>query len=184
MCLYKLTSPESCTKFFSFIGLQTLRKRRMIIYIVYLMRNQNRMTTLNKILRDYNSLGLPGCIGSVDCVHIGWMWCPSYQQNRLRFQGVSISCFWGGYWSQKEDFVHQLPSSRNKKGQTHVEFDAVISNLNDIYSFLGRQEWHALSDDSSIPCKGYYFICDRGYLWWPLLICLIKYGDEHWKERA
>ena len=41
-----------------------------------------------------------------------------------------------------------------------------------------------LTVESSITCKGYYFICDGGYLRWPVLICPIKYGNEHGKERA
>ena len=65
------------------------------------------------------------------------------------------------------------PGTRNDKDI--VKFSAALSNLNDIYSFLCRQEWHALSDDSSIPCKAYYFIfCDGGYIRWPVLICPIK----------
>ena len=59
------------------------------------------------------------------------------------------------------------PGTRNDKHI--VKFDAAVSNLNDIYYFHCRQEWHVLSDDSSIPCKGYYFIfCDvEYYMRWP-----------------
>ena len=40
-----------------------------------------------------------------------------------------------------------------------------------------------LTVDFSITCKGYYFICDGGYLQGPVLICSIEYGNEHEKER-
>ena len=36
-----------------------------------------------------------------------------------------------------------------------------------------------LTADSSFTCKSYYFICDGGYLQWPVLICPTKYGNEH-----
>jgi hypothetical protein len=29
-----------------------------------------------KVVGEYSSRGFPGCIGSVDCVHIGWDRCP------------------------------------------------------------------------------------------------------------
>ena len=29
------------------------------------------------VVNEYSDKGLPGCVGSVDCVHIGWYQCPS-----------------------------------------------------------------------------------------------------------
>jgi hypothetical protein len=31
---------------------------------------------LNAVMKVYESMGLPGCIGSIDCVHIQWDKCP------------------------------------------------------------------------------------------------------------
>ena len=39
-----------------------------------------------------------------------------------------------------------------------------------------------LTADSSITYKGYYLICDGGYLQLPELIFPIKYGNEHEKK--
>ena len=36
---------------------------------------------LNFVVGEYEALGLPGCIGSVDCVHIGWDNCPIQMKN-------------------------------------------------------------------------------------------------------
>ena len=32
----------------------------------------------------YKALGLPGCVGSVDCVHIGWDQCPVQHTNMYK----------------------------------------------------------------------------------------------------
>ena len=50
------------------------------------------------------------------------------------------------------------------KAHQLVKFDTAVSNLHDRNSFLGRQEWNVLTVDSTITCKGYYFICNGGYL--------------------
>jgi hypothetical protein len=38
---------------------------------------------LEKMLQLYNLLGLPGCIGSMDCTHIRYAQCPAYQMLTL-----------------------------------------------------------------------------------------------------
>jgi hypothetical protein len=30
-----------------------------------------------KVVGEYSARGLPGCVGSVNCVHVGWDKCPS-----------------------------------------------------------------------------------------------------------
>jgi len=34
-----------------------------------------------EVMRCYDRLGLPGCIGSTDCVHINWDRCPANERN-------------------------------------------------------------------------------------------------------
>ena len=31
---------------------------------------------LTKVLQEYESIGLPGCVGSMDCTHVKWYQCP------------------------------------------------------------------------------------------------------------
>ena len=35
-----------------------------------------------RVSNEYAARGLPGCIGSVDCVHIGWDRCPTQYKNK------------------------------------------------------------------------------------------------------
>ena len=50
-------------------------------YVYILREEEEDDDQLQQILNDYSSIGLPGCIGSVYCVHIGWNRCPAYQKN-------------------------------------------------------------------------------------------------------
>ena len=45
---------------------------------IYLPRDEME---LKQVVEEYEQVGLPGCTGSVDCVHIGWDRCPSSMKN-------------------------------------------------------------------------------------------------------
>ncbi len=37
-----------------------------------------------RVVGEYAARGLPGCVGSVDCVHIGWDQCPTQYLNMYK----------------------------------------------------------------------------------------------------
>jgi hypothetical protein len=37
--------------------------------------------TYKRVVGEYTARGFPGCIGSIDCVHIGWDRCPTQYTN-------------------------------------------------------------------------------------------------------
>ena len=41
-------------------------------------------TQLQETLKTYEKLGFPGCIGSIDCTHIGWDRCPEQVFNFMK----------------------------------------------------------------------------------------------------
>ena len=45
---------------------------------IYLPRNLTELKSVNK---DYNAAGLPGCVGSMDLVHVKWSHCPTGDHN-------------------------------------------------------------------------------------------------------
>ena len=58
---------------------------------IYMPRDD---TELRFVVGEYEALGLPGCIGSVDCVHIGWLGqlpCPD-EEHVHRQRRISINC--------------------------------------------------------------------------------------------
>ena len=176
-------SKEVHRKFFIHWTSKFAEKKDEYVYI--LREEEEDDDQLQQILNDYSSIGLPGCIGSVDCVHIGWNRCPAYQKNIFKGSKGYPSVVFEVVSDHRRKILsisYLHPGTRNDKHI--VKFDAAVSNLHDRNLFLGRQEWNVLTVESSITCKGYYFICDGGYLRWPVLICPIKYGNEHGKERA
>ena len=112
----------------------------------------------------YSRLGLPGCIGSADCVHIRWERYPA----GLR----SLHCGKEGYptlsYEVTCDHTKKIiavtkghPGTRNDK--TIVKFDGFIAAINDLelyndVTFMLRTE----NDGVEIE-KGLYLIVDGGY---------------------
>lgn len=124
----------------------------------------------------YCDLGIPGCLGSVDCVHVGWDMCPAGIRSdcggkegypTLAFEvvvshtryiiGVTPAFF--GTWNDK----------------TISKFDQTIQRLrnDDPYkSFIWsyRDNMGAKQHE-----KGLFFICDCGYNRWKILIPPFKH---------
>jgi hypothetical protein len=48
---------------------------------VYLPWN---LTELKQLTQDYDKVGLPGCCGSMDVVHVKWSSCPTGDYNRVK----------------------------------------------------------------------------------------------------
>lgn len=127
----------------------------------------------------YARLGVPGCVGSVDCVHIGWDMCPA---------GVNADC------NGKEGFptlAFQVIASHSRKilavtpsffgswnDKTIVKFDKQVNELR-FSPFYTNYEWFLLnSDGMRMQQKGLYLICDGGYHRWPTLIPPYKHQLE------
>ena len=56
--------------FMKWVGLMTSVKEKFIYM-------PHELLELEAITSAYSAMGLPGCVGSVDCVHIGWDACPT-----------------------------------------------------------------------------------------------------------
>ncbi len=51
------------------------------------------ITELRRVSWDYNVVGLPGCVGSMDVVHVKWANCPTGDHIRAKGKiGVSNPC--------------------------------------------------------------------------------------------
>ncbi len=59
----------------------------------YLPQN---ITKLQHVNRDYNAAGLPGCVGSMDVVHVKWLNCPTVDYDHLKgkegYPTVAFQC--------------------------------------------------------------------------------------------
>ncbi len=48
------------------------------------MKDLRNITELQCINKDYNTTGLPGCVGSMDMVHVKGSNCPTVNHNRAK----------------------------------------------------------------------------------------------------
>jgi hypothetical protein len=143
---------------------------------IYMPRDD---TELKFVVGEYEALGLPGCIGSVDCVHIGWDNCPVQMKNmytgkegypsiayevictsRRRIQ--SVSC---GH-----------PGSRNDKHI--VRTDQSVMSLVEGNGWFRTKAFECIMDATGKTkvFHGLYLISDGGYHRWPCFAFPIKTG--------
>ena len=83
-------------------------------------------------MKIYKRLGLPGCLGSVDCVYIRWERCPVGERSQHKdIEGFpTLSCEVTVDHSKKIIAVTEgHPGSRNDK--TIVKIDGFVSSIHD-----------------------------------------------------
>ena len=136
----------------------------------------------------YRKKGLPGCIGSVDCVHIEWDRCPSRRAMQhtgkegcptLSFEVVVDHC------RRIQSATLGFAGSVNDK--TIVRFDGYVKKLRD-GTLFGDKTFKLLGKDGDgnqivVNQQGYYLICDGGYHKWRVLQCPNKYtANENFRR--
>ena len=52
----------------------------------------HNVTELRRMSKYYDEVGLPGCCGSMDVVHVKWLSCPTGDHNRMKGKAGSYSC--------------------------------------------------------------------------------------------
>jgi hypothetical protein len=126
----------------------------------------------NDVEGDYNSVGFPGCVGSIDAVHIGWNRCPEalapFFTGKEGFPTVSFQVVANQRTCvQHVSIVH--PGARNDK--TTIKNDPCAKKLNKGSGFLNHMCFCCETQTgTAIRFKGAYFICDGGYLRWKMLV--------------
>jgi Plant transposon protein len=133
---------------------------------------------LDVVMDEYKSLGLPGCIGSVDVVHIGWDKCPvQHTQMYKGKEGYPTVAYQAICTSRK--FIQNVsvghPGARNDKHI--VKTDAAVMQLLDGSSWFNSISWESMAIDGNVNVtKGVYLLCDGGYHRWPSMMFPLKSG--------
>jgi hypothetical protein len=84
--LCSISTSEVCKFYYLFLdAIVEMRDNQ-----IYMPRNHSKLT---KVEACYNAVGLPGCCGSVDVVHVKWSNCPAGDFNRAKGEG-DISLPW------------------------------------------------------------------------------------------
>jgi hypothetical protein len=126
---------------------------------------------IRHVLLQYAKVAFPGCLGSVDCVHLAWDMCPV---------GIRSDC------TGKENYpslAFQVVSSHKRRilAATHEFYgtwnDKLISRHDETVKKMrngkyAKIKWTWIGPDGKEQTEtGLYFICDGGYQSWPIFIC-------------
>jgi hypothetical protein len=128
----------------------------------------------------YRQLGLPGCAGSADCVHLFWDKCPTLLVSQCR---------------GKEKFpsvVFQVVVSHTKRimsiSQIHMgcdndktiaRHDSAISRIRSSTDIMKTSAFSYYRLDGTVgEAMGYYYIVDGGYHMWVELIAPFKHEPD------
>ena len=86
---------------------------------------------LKFVVDEYKAMGLPGCVGSVDCVHIGWDMCPVQYTNMYKGKEGYTSIAYEVICTSRK-FIQSVsaghPGARNDKHIVRTD-DSVMSHL-------------------------------------------------------
>ncbi len=142
---------------------------------VYMPRN---ITKLRRLTSNYDEVGLPGCCGSMDVVHVKWSQCPTGDQYRAKgwagYPMIGFECI-TNYHRRIIGIFGPLFGTRNDK-----EIVKVDTNVHLLHTgWFKDVRWSYYNADGGV-CKDrrVYFICDNGYLCWPTSICPYERADS------
>ena len=127
-------------------------------------------TELLPIARNYENVGLPGCCGSMDVVHVRWSQCPAGDMNRAKgketYPSLAFECV--------TDFNRRImgvygPQFGSRNDKEIVKSDPAVLEVT--AGWLSKTFWRYYSACGRIRSSvGMYLICDNGYLRWPTSI--------------
>ena len=133
---------------------------------------------IKKTMRVYERLGMPGCIGSTDCVHIRWERCPAgdrhHHKGKEGYSTLSyeLTC---DHTSKIIAVTKGHPGARND--MTIVRFDGFVTAIHN--RELYQDVKYNLKDlnGNEREEKGAYLIVDGGYHKWRCLQCPMKHSS-------
>ena len=141
------------------------------------MRNEqiampSNLTELRRVERTYNAVGLPGCCGSIDVVHVRWANCPTGDFNHAKgkesYPSLGFECI--------TDFNRRIlsiygPHFGSRNDMDIVKTDKSVEAIRK-WPLFRDARWAYYDKNGRVRTnKGAYLICDNGYLRWPTTIC-------------
>ena len=141
---------------------------------------------LAKMMKIYSRMGLPGCIGSTDCVHLKWYRCPVGLTNLCKgkegFPSLSYSCT-VDHHRRILGVTRSNYGTRNDK--TIVRLDTYITDVH--YKRVNQDvEFEVFIDGVLVKRTGVCYLCDGGYHKWCCMVNPMKHtscrDDRLWSE--
>jgi hypothetical protein len=97
---------------------------------------------LKFVVDEYKAMGLPGCVGSVDCVHIGWDLCPVQYTNMYTGKEGYNSIAYEVIWTSRKSIQSVSAGHPGARNDKHiVRTDNFVMSLLDGNGWLNSQSW-------------------------------------------
>src|SRR6056300_1943203 len=128
----------------------------------------------------YALLRLPGCIGSIDCVHVGWDCCPAEcRSNATGKEGYLSLSFEVIVSHMRRILTVSSGDWGSWQDKTIVTYDEAVQKIRSDPKYKNFI-WRTWSKDGSVAVvhKGVYLICHGGYLDWKVLVPPYKHQVE------
>lgn len=123
------------------------------------------------MLDQYEKQLLPGCVGSIDVVHVKWSACPAGDKVKAKGKEKFTTVAFEVISDNNRKVLGIAPVQFGTRNDQHiVRLDPSVTKLRK--EWYKEVEWHLFDADGNVVTqKGVYLICDGGYLRWKTLIC-------------
>ena len=150
---------------------------RLARQIIFLPRDDAEYDAVESV---YREKGLPGCVGSVDCVHVDWDRCPAgFRGECVGKSGTPTLAFEvvAAHDGRIQSVSAYNPGAQNDK--TIAQNDEAIAKVRQEGTFLSTKTFQTQQDDGTMRTHhGSFYICDGGYCQWTCLIPPFKDQTE------
>ena len=126
----------------------------------------------------YDDVGLPGCCGSMDVVHVKWSSCPTGDHNRAKgkagYPTLAFQCI--------TDYNRRIigiygPQFGTRNDKEIVKVDPNVHRIR--HGWYKDVSWKYYTYDGRVEKeRGAYLICDNGYHRWPSSISPYANADS------
>jgi hypothetical protein len=143
---------------------------------VYTPRNEEEMHAWSS---DYEVMGLPGAMGSTDCVHVKWDRCPVSLSNLCTGKEGYPTLAFQATVNHKMRFMSCTESfygSNNDK--TICKFDQLTMDIKNKVLFQDKEFTLYTESGEEVRHRGGYLICDGGFMMWRCLMTGYKYYSK------
>ena len=142
---------------------------------------------LSNVMSIYIRMGLPGCVGSTDCVHVKWDRCPIELNNLCKGKEGYPTLVFSCVVDHTRRILSISPSNfgtRNDK--TLVGLDSYIMAIKEclVNTDVSYEVWK--SDNTLETMTGVWLLCDGGYHKWLCMMNPMKHASSRlerlWSE--
>lgn len=137
---------------------------------------------LDEMMSVYAKLGIPGCVGSIDCVHLKWDKCPAWLLNECKGKEGYPSLV----YEVCVDHMRRIRSCTNEfygsvNDKTIIKYDEYITDVKEGKRWADVVFEVLDENGSTVEMNGVFFICDNGYHRWNCLMSPFAYCSSEEK---